>query len=100
MKQYPNNLKYKKYHKTNYSFSYLLEKKVFFPIYGEFAIQAIESGKITFKQIEACRRTLRRGLKKKGQLWIRCFTNVPVTQKPIASRMGKVKVTLLIELHL
>lgn len=68
MKQYPSNLKFKKYHKVNYSFSYLLEKKRFFPIYGEYAIQAVDFGKLTFKQIESCRRTLRRGLKKKSQL--------------------------------
>jgi large subunit ribosomal protein L16 len=91
MKQFPSNLKFKKYHKVNYSFSYLIEKKVFFPIYGEYAIQSVDSGKLTFKQIESCRRTLRRGLKKKSKLWIRCFTNAPVTQKPIASRMGKGK---------
>jgi large subunit ribosomal protein L16 len=41
--------------------------------------------------MEACRRTLRRGLKKQGKLWIRCFPWAPFTKKPIASRMGKGK---------
>lgn len=97
MKQYPKNLKYKKYHKVNFSYSKLLDKKNFFPINGEYGIQAMESGKLTFKQIEACRRTLRRGLKKKSLLWIKCFTSRPATQKPIASRMGKVKDLLVID---
>lgn len=91
MKMFPSNLKFKKYHKANKNFLSMVEQKVFFPLDGEFAIQANESGKLTYKQIEACRRTLRRGLGKLGQLWIRVFTNVSVTKKPIASRMGKGK---------
>lgn len=67
MKQYPAFLKYKKYHKANFSYSYLLEQKKFLPIYGFFGIQALESGVMTYKQIESCRRTLRRGLKKTGK---------------------------------
>jgi ribosomal protein L16/L10AE len=68
MKQYPSNLKFKKYHRVNYFFINTLEKKIFYPVNGEYAIQSIESGKITFKQIEACRRTLKRGLRKIGNL--------------------------------
>lgn len=68
MKMYPSNLKFKKYHKANINFLSMIEQKVFFPLDGEYAIQAFESGKLTFKQIEACRRTLRRGLGKLGQL--------------------------------
>ena len=68
MKQCPSFLKFKKSHKANYCYSFLLESKNFIPIYGEYAIQALEYGKLTFKQIEACRRTLRRGLKKKSNL--------------------------------
>lgn len=91
MKQYPSNLKFKKYHKVNYSFTSLLDRKRFFLGDGVFGIQAEASGKITFKQIEACRRTLRRGLKKSGNIWIRVFTYAPVTKKPVAARMGKGK---------
>jgi ribosomal protein L16/L10AE len=68
MKQFPNKLKYKKYQKNNFFYSYSLEKKNFYPIYGDYALQSIESGKIKFKQIEACRRTIKRGLKKLGSL--------------------------------
>lgn len=91
MKQFPSNLKYKKYHRVNFFFSKSLEKKVFFLSHGDFGIQSIESGKITFKQIEACRRTLKRGLRKIGNLWIKLFTDVPVYKKSLASRMGKGK---------
>lgn len=91
MKMFPKHLPFKKYHKVNKSFLSLLEQKAFFPSFCEYGIQAKESGKLTFKQIEACRRTLRRGLGKAGYFRIRVFTNSPVYTKPIASRMGKGK---------
>lgn len=93
MKSYPNvnKLKYKKYHRVNKSFLTQLDQKRFFPIYGNFAIQAVESGKLTFKQIEACRKTLRRGFGKLVSMFIRIFTASPVTSKSVASRMGKGK---------
>lgn len=73
---------------------------MFFALDGQYAIQALEPGKLTFKQIESCRRTLRRTLGKTSQVWLRVFTSIPVTQKSVASRMGKVKVLFLIELLL
>jgi len=68
MKQFPNNLKFKKYHKINYFFNICLEKKMFYPLNGQFAIQSLQSGKIKFKQIEATRRTIKRGLNKFGKI--------------------------------
>lgn len=91
MKQFPNNLKWKKYHKVNYSFIYLLERKSFYPFFGRYGLKALKSGKLTFVQIEACRKTLKRGLRKKGSLWIKVFTWVPVTKKSVGVRMGKGK---------
>ena len=91
MKQFPSNLKYKKYHRVSFFFSKTIEKKMFYLSNGELGIQSIESGKINFKQIEACRRTIKRGLKKIGYMWIKLFTNVPVYKKSLASRMGKGK---------
>jgi large subunit ribosomal protein L16 len=91
MKQIPSKVKYRKCHKINFSYIKLLEKKNFFVSLGHFALQSLVASKLTFKQIEACRRTIRRGLKKKGFLFIKKFTGIPVTKKPIASRMGKGK---------
>ncbi len=96
MKQLPSNYIYKKCHKANYSYIKLLDRKNFFTQYGQYGLQSLNSGKLNFKQIEACRRTIKRGLKKVGFLFLRVFTGVPVTKKPIATRMGKVKVLLLI----
>lgn len=91
MKQFPNSLKFKKYQKLNLFNLKSLEIKKFLLNYGSIAIQSLEYGKLKFKQIESCRRTLKRGLKKIGNLWIKLFTNIPVYKKSLASRMGKGK---------
>jgi len=91
MKQYPSNLKFKKYHKLNNFNLKSMEKKNFYINNGNIAIKSIESGKLNFKQIESCRRTIKRGLKKIGNLWIKLFTNIPIYKKSLASRMGKGK---------
>lgn len=91
MKQYPNNLKFKKYQKLNLFNLESLEIKKFILNYGSVAIQSLELGKLKFKHIESCRRTLKRGLKKIGNLWIKLFTNIPIYKKSLASRMGKGK---------
>src|SRR5258708_20044653 len=91
MKQFPSFLKFKKYHKVNFSFLILLERKCFLPIKGEYGLQSITAGKVTFRQIEACRRTIRRGLGKNNFIWVCVFPYVPISQKPVAARMGKGK---------
>jgi len=91
MKQYPSRLKFKKYHKVNSSFLKLKEQKRFVPLSGLYGLKALDCGKLTFKQIEAGRRAIRRTTKKLGKLTINAFTNHSVSKKPVASRMGKGK---------
>ena len=91
MKQFPKSIKYKKNHKVNDKFLTLSEKKRVLPFFGNIALQSIVAGKLTYKQIEACRRTVKRGLNKKGNYWIRVYPYRPVTKKPLATRMGKGK---------
>jgi len=91
MKQNPSRLKYKKNHRISSSFFNLFDRKTFYPILGTFALKSLESGKLTFKQIEAGRKSIRRNVKKEGFLLIRVFTGKSVTRKSIASRMGKGK---------
>jgi len=91
MKQNPSRLKYKKNHKPSISNLYLAEQKNFCSIKGHLILKSIENGKLTYNQIEACRKTVRRILKKQGAVFLRVFTNVSITKKPIASRMGKGK---------
>lgn len=91
MKQNPSKLKYKKNHKLSSSNLYLAEQKNFNALKGHLMLKSIENGKLTYNQIEACRKTIRRILKKQGIVYLRVFTNISITKKPIASRMGKGK---------
>jgi len=59
--------------------------------FGEIGLKVLEPGWITNKQIEACRITLTRALKKGGKIWIRIFPDKPITKKPSETRMGKGK---------
>lgn len=59
--------------------------------FGEYALKAVESGKLTAQQIEAARIAINRKIKRGGQVWIRVFPDKPVTSKPAETRMGKGK---------
>jgi large subunit ribosomal protein L16 len=91
MKQQPSRLKYRKNHKVSDSFLLLKDHKNFLPLKGRFALKALQAGKLKFKQIEAGRKSIRRNINKKGNLFIKPFTSKSVTKKPIAVRMGKGK---------
>ena len=59
--------------------------------FGEFGLQALRSGFITARQIEAARIAMTRHAKRGGKVWIRLFPDKPMTQKPAETRMGKGK---------
>jgi len=59
--------------------------------FGDFALQALESGWITARQIEAARIAMTRHVKRGGKIWIRIFPDKPITKKPLETRMGKGK---------
>nr|YP_010903119.1 ribosomal protein L16 [Hypnea pseudomusciformis]WCH55173.1 ribosomal protein L16 [Hypnea pseudomusciformis]WCH56766.1 ribosomal protein L16 [Hypnea pseudomusciformis] len=61
--------------------------------FGEYALQTLEPGWITSRQIEATRRTITRYVKRGGKLWIRIFPDKPVTARPAETRMGSGKGT-------
>jgi large subunit ribosomal protein L16 len=58
---------------------------------GSFGLKALESGRISARQIEATRRAMTRKMKRKGRVWIRIFPSTPITSKPVEVRMGKGK---------
>ncbi len=59
--------------------------------FGDYAIQALEPGWITARQIEAARIAMTRHVKRGGKVWIRVFPDKPVTKKPAETRMGSGK---------
>ena len=59
--------------------------------FGDYALQALEAGWVTARQIEAARIAISRSVKRGGKVWIRIFPDKPITKKPLETRMGKGK---------
>ena len=59
--------------------------------FGEFGLKAIESERITSRQIEAARRAISRQMRRQGKIFIRVFPDIPVSSKPAEVRMGSGK---------
>jgi len=59
--------------------------------FGEYGLQSLERAWIRSEQIEACRVSINRHMKRKGKVWIRIFPDKPVSKKPLETRMGKGK---------
>lgn len=59
--------------------------------FGTFGLKAMESGRITDRQIEAARIAVTRFMKREGKVWINIFPDKPITKKPLEVRMGKGK---------
>ncbi len=59
--------------------------------FGDYALQAVEPGKLESRQIEASRVALTRHIKRGGKVWIRVFPDKPITKKPAETRMGSGK---------
>jgi large subunit ribosomal protein L16 len=60
-------------------------------VYGDWGLKALEPGWVTARQIEAARRAIVRGMKRRGKFWIRIFPDKPYTHRAAESRMGKGK---------
>ena len=84
----PNKVKYRKMHRGSRKGTAQRGNKVSFGSYG---LQALDRGWITGPQIEAARVAISRGMKRKGNMWIRIFPQKSVTKKPLEVRMGKGK---------
>ncbi len=59
--------------------------------FGDYALKAVECGKMSSAHIEAARITINRHVKRGGKMWIRVFPDKPITKKPAETRMGKGK---------
>lgn len=59
--------------------------------FGQYGLKAMESGKISNRQIEAARIAITRRARRGGKVWIRIFPDKPITKKPAETRMGKGK---------
>ncbi|MFK7923497.1 MAG: 50S ribosomal protein L16 [Bacteroidia bacterium] len=59
--------------------------------FGSYGLKALESDFITARQLEACRITISRAMKREGNMWTRIFPYKSITKKPAEVRMGKGK---------
>ena len=84
----PQRTKYRKQQKGS---ERGLSKGGCFLDFGDFGMQALGRGRLTHRQIEACRIAINRHFQRKGKVWIRVFPDTPVTKKPAETRMGKGK---------
>ena len=87
-KQIPARVKYRKMHRGSRAGIAWKGSDVSF---GEYGLQALDRAWITTRQIEACRQTITRKMKRRGKVWIRIFPHKAYTKKPLEVRMGKGK---------
>lgn len=59
--------------------------------FGKYGLKSLECGRVSARTIEAVRRVMTRKFKRVGQIWVRVFPDLPVTNKPAEVRMGKGK---------
>ncbi len=59
--------------------------------YGDYALQVLDCGWITARQIEAGRVAATHFLHREGRVYVRIFPHKPVSSKPLETRMGKGK---------
>lgn len=84
----PKRVKYRKSHRGRREGKASRGNTVAF---GEYALQSLESGWVTARQIEAGRVAATHFLHREGKLWIRIFPHKSITRKPLETRMGKGK---------
>jgi large subunit ribosomal protein L16 len=84
----PKRTKFRRPHRGNFKGTATRGNKISF---GDYALQALEPGWLTSRQIEAGRRVLTRYVKRTGKLWIRIFPDKPITIRPAETRMGSGK---------
>ena len=81
----PKRTKYRKPHRVRLTGKAMRGNKIAF---GDFALQALEPGWITSRQIEAGRRAMSRYARRGGKLWIRVFPDKSITARAAETRMG------------
>ena len=59
--------------------------------FGQFALKAESSDRVSSRQIEAARRAMTRYVRRGGKIWVRIFPDLPVTKKAAETGMGSGK---------
>ncbi len=91
MAQQPAKTKYRKKQKGNFKG---LAKRGYLVSFGDYGMQALDRAWVTNGELQACRVAISRSFNRKGKVWIRVFTDKPISKKPAETRMGKGKVSV------
>lgn len=81
----PKKLKHRKHHRGHTKGKAMAGNEIAF---GSFALKALENSWVTTRQIEASRRAMTRAIQRGGKIWIRVFSDKPVTVHGNESPMG------------
>jgi large subunit ribosomal protein L16 len=81
----PKRVKYRKMHRGHLRGKATSGNSVDF---GDFGLKALHSYWVTARQIEAARVAITRHLRRGGNVWVRVFSDKPVSKKPAETRMG------------
>jgi large subunit ribosomal protein L16 len=84
----PKNVKWRRQHRDGFKG---LARRGSTISFGDYAIAAIQRGRITARQLEASRIAISRSVKRGGKLWMRVYPDRPITKKPAEVRMGSGK---------
>ena len=81
----PKKTKFAKFHKVRVSGVAQVCSSV---SYGSFGLVVCDNVKINGKQLESIRKVLSREMNRAGAIFTRVFPQLPVTKKPVGTRMG------------
>lgn len=88
MPEMPSRAKYRKVQRGNMKGNATAGNTLAF---GEYGLQALDRCWLKAIQLEACRVSINRHLKRKGKVWVRIFPDKPISKKPLETRMGRGK---------
>lgn len=91
MKFVPKKTKFKKSHKGHLINIIRKPRTLNYILNGSVCLKSLEAGRVTVNQLEGCRKTLNRLLRRQGQITFKVFPHTPVSKKPLEIRMGKGK---------
>ncbi|MFH1426191.1 MAG: 50S ribosomal protein L16 [Candidatus Kerfeldbacteria bacterium] len=83
----PKKVKHRKWHNKPVRNDRVASRKTDIA-FGEYALKSLDASWITARQLEAARRAMTRFVQRGGKIWIRIFTQRPVTLKGGEIRMG------------
>ena len=84
----PKKTKHRKMHRLKYEGKTRGNKELQF---GDYGLMAKEGAWISARQIEAARIAMTRYMRRGGKVWINIFPHLPLTKKPLETRIGKGK---------